>query len=303
MSQVPTDGLIVAIQRLLEETLHLTDWTVTRAGEGQQKECYFARTAQRAVFLKLEGNTPIDVLRRLGELGVSPRVFRAGDIAGRPYVLQDYVSGVHPGWRWFADHLSLLARVARRYHSDRQLWQLLVTSSPPTYYEHLSAELNLLASQLSSMLADSSRTASFTLKERSTLLGAFADLTSQADRLPAVPLTPVHPDPNGANILVTGEKMVIVDWDDMLVSDPLRDISQWLGWYVPRERWPTFFSAFGLPLDDALLARVYWWSARASFANVFWHLERGYDYGVFLNDALAALRQDIAPHQVFREDT
>jgi hypothetical protein len=48
---------------------------------------------------------------------------------------------------------------------------------------------------------------------------------------------------------------------------------------------------------------VYWWSARASFANVLWHLEHGYDYEGFLRDSIAALHQEITPHQVFREES
>jgi hypothetical protein len=88
----------------------------------------------------------------------------------------------------------------------------------------------------------------------------------------------------------------------MQLSDPLRDVSQWLGWYVLAERWPMFFAEYGLPLDDATRARVYWWSARASFANVLWHVERGYEFEVFLRDTRAALDHATAPHQVFRED-
>jgi hypothetical protein len=102
--------------------------------------------------------------------------------------------------------------------------------------------------------------------------------------------------------MLIDDQMVLVDWDDMLLSDPMRDVSQWLGWYVPSERWPIFFDEYGLPVDDSLLDRVYWWSARASFANVLWHLERHYEYDVFLRDALAALHRDITPHQVFHED-
>jgi hypothetical protein len=250
--------LFPAIQNLLEDTFQLTSWTIARAAEGQsQKECYIARTAQRAAFLKLDGHTPVDALRRLGELGVAPRVIRSAQIAGRPFVLQDYVSGVHPGWRWFADYLPLLAGVVRRYQRDSHLQHLLAASVPPHYHEHLSAELTVLASQLSAVLADSSRTMTLS----STLRRVFAALKSQANQLHAVPLAPVHPDPNGANILLADKKMVLVDWDGILLSDPLRDVSQWLGWYVPRERWPLFFGAYSLPVDDALLARVYWWSA------------------------------------------
>src|SRR5262245_14734585 len=169
-----TGELFPAILDLLEDTFQLTGWTIAHAAAGQQKECYVARTTQRAAFLKLDGNTPVDVLRRLGELDVAPHVIRAGEIAGRPYVLQDYVSGAHPGWRWFADHLPLLARVARRYQSDRHLQQLLAAAVPPTYHEHLSAELAVFAPQLSAVLADSSHT----LTVSSTVRRVFAALKS-----------------------------------------------------------------------------------------------------------------------------
>jgi hypothetical protein len=89
----------------------------------------------------------------------------------------------------------------------------------------------------------------------------------------------------------------------MLLSDPMRDVSQWLGWYVPQNRWSLFFREYGLLLDQPLRTRVYWWSARASFANVLWHLEHGYDYEGFLRDSIAALHQEITPHQVFREES
>lgn len=135
------------------------------------------------------------------------------------------------------------------------------------------------------------------------LKGVFADLTSQAKQLHAVPLAPVHNDPNGANTFLIDNKVMLVDWDDMLLSDPMLDVSQWLGWYVPQKRWPLFFSAYGLPLEQSIITRVYWWSARASFANVLWHIEHDYDYDVFLQDTIAALHQKVRPHQVFRADS
>ena len=94
-----------AIENMLEETFHLSDWSISRPADGQQKECYIAKTATFAVFLKLDGSTPVGVLQRLGELGVAPRLLRTGSLEGRSYVLQGYLVGKHPGWRWFTDHL------------------------------------------------------------------------------------------------------------------------------------------------------------------------------------------------------
>jgi len=291
---MPSIDLLPAIENMLEETFHLSNWSISRPADGQQKECYIVKTADFAAFLKFDASTPIEVLQRLGELGVAPRVLRAGSLEGRAYVLQDYLIGKHPGWRWFADHLPLLAQIARRYHRDVELKQLLTGSISREYNEQIAWELATLEAQMASLREEPNCLM--------TLSNVFADLKSQADQLELVSLTPVHNDPNGANMFLIDEKILFVDWDDMLLSDPMRDVSQWLGWYVPQDRWPLFFREYGLLLDEPLRTRVYWWCARASFANVLWHIEHGYDYEVFLRDSIAALHQEITPHQVFRED-
>jgi thiamine kinase-like enzyme len=231
----------------------------------------------------------------LGDLGVAPRVLGTGLIAGRPYVLQEYLVGQHPRWNWFAGHLPLLAHFTRRYHTDTQLKRLLVGGKALGYRQEIARELDVLQSQMAGLRIDPP------LME--TVSRVFAELRSQANQLHAVPLAPVHNDPNGANILLFEEKMVLVDWDEMLLSDPLRDVSQWLGWHVAQDRWPLFCREYGLSFDQTLLTKVYWWAARASFANVLWHMQHQYDYEVFLQDTIAALRHELSPHQVFRDES
>lgn len=315
---IPSPEFLPAIENMLEETFHLSGWSIARPVYGQQKECYIAKAANLTVFLKFDESTSITVLQRLSKIGVAPRVLRSGSLGGKPYVLQEYLTGQHPGWRWFADHLPLLAQVTRRYQTDVQLKQLLTgpalhpyafPNAPlgasvahsgeckeisREYHELIAWELATLEAQMASLGDD--------LDCAETLSNVFACLKFQANQLQPVPLAPVHNDPNGANMFLIDEKILFVDWDDVLLSDPLRDISQWLGWYVSRERWPLFFRAYGLPFDQPLLTRVYWWCARASFANVLWHIGRGYEYEVFLRDSIAALHQEITPHQVFRDD-
>jgi thiamine kinase-like enzyme len=293
------DPLLPIIQKLLEDTFQMTKWEITRASEGQQKDCYVARSPHHATFVKFDGDAPIAALRRLGELGVAPRLIGYGNTAGRAYTVHQYVVGSHPNWRWFADHLPLLAHVTRRYHEDTELRRLLTAKPSQTYGDHLAADLAQLSSQLSAALARPTAPA-----ESEVMRGLFTELQAQAPLHSAVSLAPIHPDPNGANIFIHDDGTItLVDWDTIQLSDPLRDVSQWLGWYVPAERWPIFFAEYGLPLDDATRPRVYWWSARASFANVLWHLEHSYEYEVFLRDTRAALDHATTPHQVFREDT
>jgi hypothetical protein len=60
-----------------------------------------------------------------------------------------------------------------------------------------------------------------------------------------------------------------------------------------------FFARYGCEFDQALVDRLFWWSARASFANAVWHLGRQYPHEVFVRDCWDALRRQITPHQVF----
>jgi thiamine kinase-like enzyme len=254
-SVIPTD----TIQSMLQETFHLANWTISKPLYGQQKECYIAKTDELTVFLKFDNDCSLEVLQRLGELGVAPHVLSSGDIEGRQYILQEYLTGQHPGWRWFADHLPLLARVTQRYHTDLQLKQLLGSSDSMDYSEQVASELARLESQMTSLKTDTGLA--------STLSTVFTELKHQASLLHPIPQAPVHNDPNGANIFLTGDTIVLVDWDEILLSDPMRDVSQWLGWYVPQERWPIFAKEHDLHLDQSLHSRIFWWSARASEAR------------------------------------
>ncbi len=126
-------------------------------------------------------------------------------------------------------------------------------------------------------------------------------LKAQAQSLQPVKLVPVHPDPNTKNMLLVGNVLHTVDWDDIILSDPMRDAGQLLWWYVARKQWDEFFAAYSLPLDGALMRRIYWWAARTSFAIALWHVEHSHDCMPFLKDFVAAIHGEGNPHAVFRE--
>jgi len=115
------------LRRLLREAIGGDEWATGRPGHGQQKECYVARSPNRTVFLKFDGDAPVAALRRLGELRVAPRLLAHGREpgSGRAYTIQEFVAGSHPpGWRWFGDNLPLLAETTRRYQTDAELRRL-----------------------------------------------------------------------------------------------------------------------------------------------------------------------------------
>jgi hypothetical protein len=280
------------VQNLLRTTFPHTFWILTEPDHGQQKQCYIATSHDQAVFVKFD-SAPFAILRRLRDLTLTPRVLAGGTVQGRAYVIQEYLIGVHPwGWRWFPANLPLLARTIRRYHSDSVLRDLLAKETQQlSYAAHVHAELVQLERHLASLTLDPPLA--------TELAKALAELTRQAQQLQPVALVPVHGDPNGLNFILAQEQLYLVDWDDICLADPTREIGQWLCWYVAQEQWLSFFADYGGTVDQALIDRLFWWSARASLANALWHLSRRYPYEVFVQDCWDALRQQMVPHQVF----
>jgi thiamine kinase-like enzyme len=273
------------IRFILQEKFQLSDWTVSKPQDGQQKECYIAHSGNHSVFIKFD--VPILLLQRLGEIEVAPRVVASGEEQGSSYVIQEYLSGAYPERAWFTRHLSSLANFMKRYHEDQQLYTLLSKSSPTDYRELIAQEIEQLERQLHVHVAS--------LARAPETLSAFQELKTQATHLHSVPLVPTHPDPNTKNMLLVGKRLFLVDWDDIQLSDPLRDSGLLLWWYVKRENWIPFFQAYGLTYDNLLLERLFWWAARTSLAIALWQMEHKQEPTHFLQDFLAALQRDNNP--------
>ncbi len=276
---------------ILQKHFNTANWLITPPKDGQQKACFIAHCDTERVFIKFD--VPVAALQRLGEIGVAPRVIAGGTLDSKSYVVQQYITGTYPDWRWFAHHLPMLAAFIKRYHSDQSLTSLLAANEPTSYVEHVACDLAALENQYMSLQAQE--------LHAPNVVSAFEKLKARSKRLQAVPLVPVHPDPNTKNILLTNNSLLMVDWDDIQLSDPMRDAGLLLWWYVANHEWREFFEAYGLTLDDRLIERIYWWAARTSFAIALWHVEHGYDCRAFLLDFLAAVNGESNPHAVFSD--
>jgi thiamine kinase-like enzyme len=212
---------------------------------------------------------------------------------GRTYVIQEYISGEYPDRQWFATHLPVIASCIQRYHEDQPLTNLLSQTTSGGYHEHIALDLAQLEGRFSSLNAEVLHTPEITM--------AFEELKSQVPELQPARLVPVHIDPNTHNMLLTGETFLLIDWDGILLSDPMRDIGLLLWWYVSQRHWPDFFQNYASSLDDALAARIFWWAARTSFAVALWHVEHQRECSAFLQDFLAALAKKSNPHATFSE--
>ncbi|MGH2496617.1 MAG: phosphotransferase, partial [Ktedonobacteraceae bacterium] len=201
------------VRSILHRHFQATGWLITKPEDGQQKACFVAQYDTTKVFIKLD--VPVAALQRLGEIGVAPRVIASGDVDGIPYVMQEYITGSYPDWRWFAGHLPMLAAFIKRYHTDQPLASLLAANAPTSYVEHVELDLTMLEKQYTTLHSEE--------LHAPVIVTAFEKLKAWSKRLRAVPLVPVHPDPNTKNILLSNESMLMVDWDDVQLSDPMRD--------------------------------------------------------------------------------
>jgi len=277
------------IKVILRRHFGTKEWHITKPKDGQQKACFVARHGSERVSIKID--VPVAPLQRLGEIGVAPRVIASGTIDDMSYVVQEYITGNYPDRRWFAGHLPILAAFIQRYHNDQTLTTLLGANSFPGYAEHVAFDLALLEKRFQLLQFEELRAPE--------IVSAFEKLKVWSKQLQAVTLVPVHPDPNTKNILLSNDAMLMVDWDDIQLSDPVRDAGLLLWWYVAQRQWSEFFEAYGLPVDAGLIERIYWWTARTSFAVALWCVEHRYDCQAFLLDFLAAVHMESNPHAVF----
>ncbi len=277
-------------RHILQKHFPQTEWNISQPKDGQLRTSYTAQSEEQRVFIKF--NVPIDALHRLSEIEVAPRVLASGIYDDTPYVVQEYITGRYPDRRWFAHHLPFLASFMRRYHYDDQLTSLLTQTMTTNYADHIAFDMATLETRFRSLDADVLHTPE--------IISAFDELKNQAPKIPSAKLVPVHPDPNTKNMLLVDTKLLLVDWDNLQLSDPMRDAGLLLWWYVSPQQWPIFFQAYSLPVDEYLDERIYWWAARTSFAIALWHVEHEYVCTAFLRDFVAAVNKDSNPRAVFQ---
>ena len=69
----------------------------------------------------------------------------------------------------------------------------------------------------------------------------------------------VHGDVNHRNWLVSNNYLYLVDWDSVMMADPVLDLGMLLGHYVPKERWNKWLLSYGMHPTDEAMARIDWY--------------------------------------------
>jgi aminoglycoside phosphotransferase (APT) family kinase protein len=240
------------------------------------------------LFLKFD--VAVDVLRRLADLGVAPPVLDSGEHRGHSFAVQPFVGGGYPPKAWFGAHLLEVTMLVSAYHADARLRELIAPSPEPQYHAHVTE-----------LLAGYDRRAQ-SAGSRGVDLGfapAVARLREMSRELKATRLVPTHGDPNNKNFVMLNEvHALLVDWDDLGLSDPFRDVGQILWWYVPPPGWPAFLDRLHLDSDAEAMRSLYWWVGAESLDVALSLAEHGMHEkaAAFIDDFEAALAQRPNPH-------
>jgi aminoglycoside phosphotransferase (APT) family kinase protein len=274
------------VESVLEHFLPGCAWEIRRPETGWRKASYVACSGDVKLFIKFD--VPAALLSRLGDIGVAPRVVFAGNHGGTDFVIQEFINGIRPQSRaWMRQHAVELAAIIKTYHEDAVLRRQLAAIFPEDGREHLARDLSWLTGRFSQCGAAY-------LKTKAVLSG-FRRLAAASKHLALDPLVPIHDDPSPTNMLLADGKLVFLDWDEITLSDPMRDIGLILWWNFQPEQWPLFFERLNSEFTGIHRAKTYWFAARASLDIALWHAEHGLDGSSFADDFLAAVNEDPNP--------
>lgn len=263
------------------------DWDVAPAAHGSTGRAFVARQGGESLFIKL--GPPHPALERLSALGVTPPILAhlaLHERDGRDLTVYQHIDANAADRAWIGAHADVLVDLFNVVQQDSALTGLLGSVSPVTTIdEHLEAVVTRLIARV--------ERASAPVFGSSGIGAALARLHTVRPPVSEVPLVPAHTDPSPSNVLVAFGRIYLVDWDGIILSDPMRDIGLLLWWCVPTERWGALLRRFWLPDADsaACIDRVYWWSAVNSLRVALWIDRHTSDEGAiasFLEDFLAA---------------
>lgn len=255
-------------------------WAIQKAHSGESSQAFIASNGKKKVFIKYDVTSR--ALKRLAELGLTPKLIYDGTHEDRPYIVQEFVAAEYPDRKWFSGNLQPLAKFITAYQQDVQLRNILLGNRSEEYSEHIERELRVLEESINNSGSD--------VFNRDEVKTGIKRLQEKSKSLKRAPLVPTHADPNAKNFLITNNGLVMVDWDDIKISDPMKDVGLMLWWYVPKIKWGNFAVYYGRDLDEE---KIYWWTARASIQIATWFAKRNDKENAefFLREFLGALQE------------
>ncbi|CAI9403416.1 aminoglycoside phosphotransferase family protein [Aestuariimicrobium sp. T2.26MG-19.2B] len=240
-------------------------FSIERPGQGWRKECWVARSAERSLFVAFD--VPVAPLRRLAELGVTPRITAHGQIVGRSWLAQEWIDGHSPDRAWLGHHVDQLGTLYGLVHGDAVLREIVADNGFGGRRATAASE----AAQLRARLARRSEP----WLNTEEVVSSTALFLDRAAQLVDGPLVPTHDEPNTSNMLVRDDRLWLLDWDDIVLADACLDAGPLLWWYLPEQQWGEVLAAMGIEFDEQCRTKLYWYAARISLSVALWLAEQG----------------------------
>jgi thiamine kinase-like enzyme len=271
------------VYQILKINFPTIEWKVYKPKKGKSKESYIAESTDKKVFIKFDAKTK--VLDILSSLRIAPKVLIEDTYDGRHYFIQEFVEGFHPDADWINNNLKELAAIIIKYHSNSELKATLSKSQDINYQTHITKEIH----ELKKSYIESSSEIIRNLDTREIL-----DLLLEySNKLHEVELVPTHLDTNHSNFIIADKHIFIVDWDDVILSDEMRDISLFTWLYVKKDKWSDFMKYLSIDFNNSAQMRFYWWLAQGLLSISFW-FEKRHDVEnieIYLNQAKQTLEK------------
>lgn len=250
------------------------NWNITPAG-GLTGDAYIAEKDNKRLFLKRNSSPFLAVLSAEGIVPklIWTRRLNNGDVI----TAQEWVKGrdLKPADMQHHQVAELLHKI---HHSSELLHMLMRLGKKPV----TSDDALILIKQRLASSASIANNADVRLGL--TYLEQLLPITRKQKQVVC------HCDLNHNNLLMTDEgKLLLIDWENAMIADPITDYGMILKWYVPEEKWDDWLKEYGVEQDEHLIKRMYWYLLLDALNYLSWHDERKEPFKV--RDRLADIEE------------
>lgn len=257
----------IYVREVVRRDLGGSDWQVSDL-LGSMGKTRLATRRSAAVAVKLV-DTPLDIMTRLSEIGVTPPVLSTGEYEGSRYMIQQAVTGPHPDHDWFGANVARWADMVHCYLDDVLLRRMLETE--PGFWR-------IGVTGAAAMFDDPPIARSAALHD-CAFRTSFDRWREQSRNMSGFAFRPIHPDPHWNNYVIADGRPYLLDWENVDLSDPMRDIGIQIWGFLPQHQWAEFLRRVGLTTTQDIDIAIYWWAAFKVLMNAFWVDEHGDENG------------------------
>lgn len=90
-----------------------------------------------------------------------------------------------------------------------------------------------------------------------------------------------HCDLNHNNLILTkSDQLLLIDWDNAKIADPMIDLGMVLKWYIPEAEWDIWLDKYGIEKNKQFMERMHWYLLYHSLYYLNWHIGRNESHKV-----------------------